>query len=511
FGIKPDFVAGHSMGEYAALVASGIFSFRDGILAIIPRGQAMASLQAMDKGMMAGVGAGYEQVEKILKKVKGYVIAANKNSPKQTVISGATSAIKDAIKLFTEEGITAIPLPVSAAFHSDIVKPAIQAYRKSIEPLTYNKSIIPISSNVTGEIYPEGRDKIVPLLCRQVSSPVEWQKQIVNMYEKEGVRTFIEIGPKYVLTSFARAILEDKNDFIAIASCHPKKGEVQHLSEVLAALGSFGYPLKIPKLEDSFYTQEFRKPLEQFLEKKAVQQLVSPVIPIRETRIQTIQKGSPFDVLETQELADVISDDSFTDYLELQAPAIRAFLKAGFDTYKSTFAKALKEKREFDKLNINTEAIGITGISIGLPGKDRKVFAESNFDDILAGENFIDLIPMNMREKMVDKNIVRLVKDSVNGAQFQTISDVGEVIKLAAQKGQFDLSKEYGVDADFTDLLDITFQLAFAAGIEALRDAGIPLMPLKVKTSVGKEIVKGWALPESLRNETGIVFASAFP
>ena len=510
YGIKPDFVAGHSMGEYAALVAAGIFSFRDGILAIVPRGKAMATLDTMDKGMMAGVGAGYEKVDEILKKVKGYAIAANKNSPKQTVISGESSAIKEAIKLFTEEGITAIPLPVSAAFHSDIVKPATEGFRESIEILTYNKSKIPISSNVTGEIYPEGRDKIIPLLCKQVSSPVEWSKQIINMYEK-GVRTFIEIGPKYVLTSFARAILEDKSDFVALASCHPKRGESLHFSEVITALGSFGYPVKIPKLEDSFYTSEFKKPLERFLEKKPKQQIVSAPSPIIETRAQIIHKESPFDVLQTQELAEVISDDSFKEYLELQAPAIRAFLKAGFDTYKNTIATALKEKREFDKLNITTEAIGITGISIGLPGKDRKVFKESNFDDILAGENFIDLIPMEMREKMVDKNIVRLVKDAVNGAQFQTISDVGEVIKLAAQKGQFDLSKEYGVDADFADLLDITFQLAFAAGIEALKDAGIPLMPLKVRTSVGKDIVKGWALPESLRNETGIVFASAFP
>ncbi|MHA1123951.1 MAG: acyltransferase domain-containing protein, partial [Candidatus Heimdallarchaeota archaeon] len=93
------------MGEYAALVAAGIFSFRDGILAIVPRGKAMATLDTMDKGMMAGVGAGYEQVDKILKKVKGYVIAANKNSPKQTVISGESSAIKEAIKLFTEDGL----------------------------------------------------------------------------------------------------------------------------------------------------------------------------------------------------------------------------------------------------------------------------------------------------------------------------------------------------------------------------------------------------------------------
>jgi len=162
-------------------------------------------------------------------------------------------------------------------------------------------------------------------------------------------------------------------------------------------------------------------------------------------------------------------------------------------------------------LNITTEAIGITGISIGLPGKNRKVFDDSNFDAILAGENFIDLIPSELKDKMVDKNIVRLVKDAIKGAQFQTITDVSEVIKLAAQKGEFDLVKEYGVDADFASILDITFQLSFAAGIEALKDAGIPLMPLMFKTSVGKEITKGWALPEPLRDETGIIFASAFP
>ncbi|MFW9924002.1 MAG: beta-ketoacyl synthase N-terminal-like domain-containing protein, partial [Candidatus Thorarchaeota archaeon] len=118
YGIKPDFVAGHSLGEYAALVASGIFSLKDGLMAVVPRGKAMAKFESKDKGTMASVGADYETVEKVLKEIDGYVIAANKNSPQQTVISGATPAVKEAIKRFTELGVNVIPLPVSGAFHS---------------------------------------------------------------------------------------------------------------------------------------------------------------------------------------------------------------------------------------------------------------------------------------------------------------------------------------------------------------------------------------------------------
>jgi len=131
----------------------------------------------------------------------------------------------------------------------------------------------------------------------------------------------------------------------------------------------------------------------------------------------------------------MVNDELFKDYLELQAPSIRALMQTGFETYKEKIAKAITSYKVLDKLNITTEAIGITGISIGLPGKNRKVFDDSNFDAILAGENFIDLIPSELKDKMVDKNIVRLVKDAIKGAQFQTITDVSEVIKLAAQKG----------------------------------------------------------------------------
>jgi len=504
FGIQADFVAGHSLGEYAALVASGILSLRDGFLAVVPRGKAMAKFDTKDKGMMASIGAGYKEVEAVLKGINDYVIAANKNAPNQTVISGSTAGVKAAIKAFTEKGITAIPLAVSGAFHSKIVEPAIVDFREALKKLTFNKPKIPISSNVTGELYPKSREEIINLLCDQICSPVEWIKQIEKMYV-DGVRTFIEIGPKWVLTTFTRTILEDKKDILALPSIHPKKGEIKHFAELLTALGVYGYPLTYPPLESEIYSREFKYPLEKFFVSRPQSLPVHPVEGAFTTR-------TPFDrLLSDPELAHLAAEKEFEDYLKLQAPAINAFLKAGYDTYKTTIAAALEEKRRAEKLQISTEAIGITGVSIGLPGKNRKVFSEDNFDAILAGENFIDPIPEEIREKMLDKNIVRLVKDAIKGAQFQVIDDVNEVIKLAAQKGEFDLAKEYGIKAEFVDILDVTFQLAFAAGIEALRDAGIPLAPLKVKTSVGKEITKGWALPESLRDETGIVFASAFP
>ncbi|NHJ84295.1 MAG: acyltransferase domain-containing protein [Asgard group archaeon] len=507
YGIKPDFVAGHSLGEYSALVASGILSFRDGLRAVIPRGQAMAKFDTKDKGIMASVAAGFDEVDKILAQVDGYVIAANKNSHSQTVISGATIAVKKAMELFTAKGINVVPIPVSAAFHSQIVAPAVSDLRVSLEKLTYNKMEIPISSNVTGDIYPETREEIIALLCEQIASPVEWVKQIENMYENYGVRTFIEVGPKYVLTSFAKGILENKDDILTLASNHPKRGELQHFSEVLTALSVFSYAVQYPKLDDNIFADTFLSPTKQFYKER----IVAIEIPTPISEQIRIDSNSPFSSLIDGELGSIITDPNFNDYLELQKPAISAFLKAGFETYRDKIATAMKTHDRFEKLGLTTESIGVSGISLGLPGKKRSVFDPNNFDDILAGENFIEEIPETIRDKMVDKNIVRLVKDAIKGAQFQTITDAAEVIKLAAQKGKFNLAEEYGVDADFVEILDITFQLAFAAGIEALRDAGIPLMPLKVQTSVGKEITKGWALPEPLRDETGIVFASAFP
>jgi len=130
---------------------------------------------------------------------------------------------------------------------------------------------------------------------------------------------------------------------------------------------------------------------------------------------------------------------------------------------------------------------------------------------ILRGEQFVDLIPEGARRLMVNKRITRLVKAEDGGGSFETITDPAEVIKLAGCPGPFDLSEEYGVPAKLVEALDVTTQLAMAAGLDALREAGIPLVQTYKRTSKGTYLPDRWLLPEALRDETGVIFASAFP
>ena len=146
---------------------------------------------------------------------------------------------------------------------------------------------------------------------------------------------------------------------------------------------------------------------------------------------------------------------------------------------------------------------------MGLPGTER-VFDDANVDRILRGHSFIDAIPMKYRREMVDKGITRLVKGD-NGARFETIDSAGDVIKLAGRGGALDLAAEFGVPAERVPALDVVTQLAIGAGIDALRDAGIPLVLRYKTTTKGTKLPERWMLPEALRDETGVIFGSAFP
>ncbi len=152
----------------------------------------------------------------------------------------------------------------------------------------------------------------------------------------------------------------------------------------------------------------------------------------------------------------------------------------------------------------------ITGAGLGLPGTEH-IFDDGNVARILRGEQFIGLIPERFRRGMVDKHVTRLVKSDNGGATFESINDVADVIKLAGRGGAFDLEKEFGVAADRLEALDRTTRLAIAAGLEALRDAGIPLVMRYKTTTRGTLLPDRWGLPDALRDDTGVIFASAFP
>ncbi|MCB2179923.1 SDR family NAD(P)-dependent oxidoreductase [bacterium] len=157
-----------------------------------------------------------------------------------------------------------------------------------------------------------------------------------------------------------------------------------------------------------------------------------------------------------------------------------------------------------------TGSVVVSGAGLGLPGRNKHVFSDDNIERILNGESFIEPLPTATREEMLARKVTRLVKSDA-GAQMVVLNDLDQTIKLAGQHGTFDLAEEFGVPADRVAALDITTQLAIAAGIEALRDAGIPLMMHYKQTSTGSYLPDRWMLPPSLADETGVIFGSAFP
>jgi acyl transferase domain-containing protein len=211
FGFNPDMVIGHSLGEYAALVAAGVMSFAEALEVVSARGREMARVSLVDNGCMAAVSAPLQEVERIIRSVDGYVVVANVNSPVQSVIGGATKAVEAAIAACQAEGYQAVKIQVSHAFHTRIVAPASELLRKVIERMHLHTPQIPIAANVTGEVYPTTREEILDMLARQVASPVQFIKGIETLYGL-GARTFVEVGPKRVLNGLTADILKGHED-----------------------------------------------------------------------------------------------------------------------------------------------------------------------------------------------------------------------------------------------------------------------------------------------------------
>lgn len=208
-GLTPSFVAGHSLGEYAALYEAGVLSMTDAFPLIQKRAEAMDKVHG---GKMAAVlGLSDEKVKEILDSVNsGYVDAANYNCIGQVVITGEEKAIEDASKLLIEAGAKrVIPLAVSGAFHSKLMKGASEEYEKSIENYTINDAKIPVVTNVDAQITTSNFKR---KMIEQIYSPVYWTQSVLKMID-EGVDTFIEIGNGKVLTGLIKKINKEVKTF----------------------------------------------------------------------------------------------------------------------------------------------------------------------------------------------------------------------------------------------------------------------------------------------------------
>jgi len=207
-GIAPDYVAGHSLGEYSALVAVGSLKFVDAVKLVRKRGQYMQEAVAAGQGAMAAImGLSPAVVQDACKRAaEGEVCsAANLNSPEQTVISGNASAVKRAVEIASQSGAKrAVILPVSAPFHSALMMPAQEKLEKDLQIIAFADLQVPLVTNVDADTIRTG-DEARGALVRQVSMTVRWEESMRALLD-EGVNTFVEVGPGRVLTGLMRQI-----------------------------------------------------------------------------------------------------------------------------------------------------------------------------------------------------------------------------------------------------------------------------------------------------------------
>ena len=174
YGFEPEYVMGHSLGEYAALVCAGIMPFAHAIEAAAARGREMTAVSVTDNGWMAAVMAPPALVEQVLSTLDGYVVPANLNSRSQCVIGGSSEGVRLAIESFTAKGIQAVRLAVSHAFHTRIVAPASDPLRRVLDRLQITPPTKKMVANVTGGLYPTTVPEIKDLLVQQIAAPVQW-------------------------------------------------------------------------------------------------------------------------------------------------------------------------------------------------------------------------------------------------------------------------------------------------------------------------------------------------
>ncbi len=228
-GVKPDVTGGLSLGEYSALVASGVMDFEDCAKVVRKRGIYMQDeVPAGEGGMAAIIAMDADKILEVLEKVDGIVGIANYNCPGQIAISGEKAAVEKACELLKEAGAKrCIPLNVSGPFHSPMLKGAGEKLAKELEHVTIHDIAIPYVTNVTGDFVKDSGE-VKDLLAAQVSNSVKWIQCVEAMFA-DGVDTFIEIGPGRTLSSFVKKI----NKEVTIVNVD-KYADLDKVKELLA-------------------------------------------------------------------------------------------------------------------------------------------------------------------------------------------------------------------------------------------------------------------------------------
>lgn len=211
-GVNPHMVAGHSLGEYAAMVASNIITLEEGYELIKVRAKAMGNCAKRQDGAMAAIlNVGPDELALICEKAEGYVVPVNYNSLVQTVIAGESSAVDDVIKRVSVLGKKAVKLNVTAAFHSDFMQPAADEFLGLFPEIEFKNPSCEYYSNLSGEILTDFSN-MPEYLSKHIVAPVMFTSQLINM-QKAGADIFIECGPSKILSGLTKKTLKDVGIF----------------------------------------------------------------------------------------------------------------------------------------------------------------------------------------------------------------------------------------------------------------------------------------------------------
>jgi len=232
--IEPSIVAGHSLGEYSALVASSAIRFEDAVRLVRKRGEYMQSATPAGSGsMLAIIGLDKDKISKMCEKIKdiGKVEISNHNSPTQIVVSGEIKALEKLSLMAREKGARmVIPLKVSAPFHSSFMEIAKENLARYLEKVKIDNPKIPINCNVSGD-YMHNKEEVKSSLIKQMTHPVKWVESVTKMYS-EGINCFIEVGPGKVLKGLIKQIIPETNVFNVFDS-NSLQNVVEKMEEVL--------------------------------------------------------------------------------------------------------------------------------------------------------------------------------------------------------------------------------------------------------------------------------------
>ncbi len=472
-GFSTDYHIGHSVGEYSALYTSGILSFDDAFRLVMKRSELMKKADQNTPGRILVLFKNAEEAAELIGESGiGDIYVTNKNSTKQTAVSGLSGAIDRFCEFLTKKGAMFRKLPLTGAFHTPILKSAADELARFIEGIAFNREgFSKVVSNVTGLPYPDDEAAVKRLLINQIISPVEFIKSVETVHAA-GVHTFFEVGTGKILTGLLKYILPE--GFTAHLSVDKGKGEADSLAALIETIK----PTMTETVTNDTPAQE------------------APKVTVTQTPA-AVPVASEAVEAETAFSGD---HDEFNSFLKENSDSLKSLIE-------KEYIKSRREKRlrEIENFGFYTGPVSIAGVSIGLPGSSGKVFDEANFDKILAGHNCIENLTEAERGFMLDKNIVRIHKTPEGNARMMAISSPEEVIQLAGKLGYFHHS-DFGIKYNY----DVSINLGIAAGINALRDAGVPLVRSWTTGPSGKRITNGFALPEEMQESTGVIMTSLF-